>query len=167
MRTGSMSYIEFNTWQAKNLYNFTVLQRVAFWHLVTREWRCDCCSKGGRISLTHLTHPEQAALMAVEDRLYPSAENSSKHNLIQSILLPPTLQATVHWPLKSCFMIPWNQCFTLVFIMLLISWYMVKFLSENDATCRILCHNLSCSCVNFPYFYGPKCLTNDSWDYFH
>lgn len=34
--------------------------------------------------------------MAVEDRLYPSAENSSKHNLIQSILLPPALQATMH-----------------------------------------------------------------------
>lgn len=53
--------------------------------------------------------------MAVQDRLYPSAENGSKHNLIQSILLPPTLQATVHWPLKSCFMILWNQVFHIVF----------------------------------------------------
>lgn len=49
--------------------------------------------------------------MAVEDRSYPSAENSSKHNFIQSILLPPTLQATVHWPLKSCFTMLWNQVF--------------------------------------------------------
>lgn len=99
-------------------------------------------------------------------RHYILLQKTVPNNLVQGTAVPPNLQATCINLSSPAFWYHEIKCLTCVHTMLLVLQHTVKWLSQNDAACWILGHNLSCSCVNSPYICGVKCLTNDSWDYF-
>lgn len=167
MKISSMIYMEFNTWQAQNPYNFTVMQTIALWHY----WEGSKDLRflfWGRKNQFNLSYPcRTKGIDGCERQVIPfcrkqfqaqpysehfTATSSTGHNALG-------LSSPASWYCEI-------KCFTLVFILLLVWRHMLKLLTQNDGACWILCHNLSCSCVNFPHFYGAKYLMNDSWNYF-